>query len=278
MPQAVAGTAGDDVQPVVHAFAGSQPALDHLRISDGPDTWLASLARLRPDLQLEPGGCLLSPRPDGAYAAHRPGGADAPHAAAPVATREVGSAGPGRSLAVAPPVAVVAGVLGHNLSLDALLAFKRGGTSGYRLILVGIAISFLLLSITDYLLARARIEEAQEATRWLLGSLNGRTWEDFTPLAISLAVLLPLVVPAGRALDDLTADLAQRHGDRLAAVLRVASFLVDGVTCHDRATPLPGGATIDVLPSTLARLNTRRGARRHQKRHRLCRPADPGSP
>jgi iron complex transport system permease protein len=80
------------------------------------------------------------------------------------------------------------------------LAFKRGGTSGYRLILVGIAISFLLLSITDYLLARARIEEAQEATRWLLGSLNGRTWEDFTPLAISLAVVLPLVFPAGRAL------------------------------------------------------------------------------
>ena len=81
-----------------------------------------------------------------------------------------------------------------------MLAFKRGGTSGYRLILVGIAISFLLLSITDYLLARARIEEAQEATRWLLGSLNGRTWEDFTPLAISLAVLLPLAIPAGRAL------------------------------------------------------------------------------
>lgn len=81
-----------------------------------------------------------------------------------------------------------------------VLAFKRGGTSGYRLILVGIAISFLLLSITDYLLARARIEEAQEATRWLLGSLNGRTWEDFTPLAISLAVLAPLAIPAGRAL------------------------------------------------------------------------------
>jgi iron complex transport system permease protein len=81
-----------------------------------------------------------------------------------------------------------------------LLAFKRGGTSGYRLILVGIAISFLLLSITDYLLARARIEEAQEATRWLLGSLNGRTWEDFTPLAVSLAVLAPLVLPAARSL------------------------------------------------------------------------------
>ncbi|MEW2429983.1 MoaD/ThiS family protein [Micromonospora sp. NPDC047644] len=55
-------------------------------------------------------------------------------------------------------------------------------------------------------------------------------------------------VPAGRSLDDLTAELTQRHGGRLAGVLRVASFLVDGVTCHDRQAPLPAGATIDVLP------------------------------
>ena len=53
-----------------------------------------------------------------------------------------------------------------------LLAFKRGGTSGFRIVLIGIAISYLMISITDYLLARARIEEAQEATRWLLGSLE----------------------------------------------------------------------------------------------------------
>jgi monoamine oxidase len=68
--------AGDDVQPVVHAFAGSQPALDRLRVSDGPDTWLASLARLRPDLPLEPDGCLLSTWPGGAYSVHPPGGGD----------------------------------------------------------------------------------------------------------------------------------------------------------------------------------------------------------
>lgn len=55
-------------------------------------------------------------------------------------------------------------------------------------------------------------------------------------------------VSADRSLDDLLAELTDRHGDRLAAVLRVASFLVDGVTCHDRRAPLPAGATIDVLP------------------------------
>ncbi|MBQ0994477.1 MoaD/ThiS family protein [Micromonospora sp. H61] len=55
-------------------------------------------------------------------------------------------------------------------------------------------------------------------------------------------------IPAGRSLDDLTSELTRRHGDRLAGVLRVASFLVNGVTCHDRQAPLPAGATIDVLP------------------------------
>ena len=68
--------AGDDVQPVVHAFAGSAPALDALRVADGPERWLASLARLRPDLEFEPDGCVLSTWPCGAYSVHPPGGAD----------------------------------------------------------------------------------------------------------------------------------------------------------------------------------------------------------
>ncbi|HEY8473201.1 MAG TPA: MoaD/ThiS family protein [Natronosporangium sp.] len=54
-------------------------------------------------------------------------------------------------------------------------------------------------------------------------------------------------LPAG-TLDELVAALADRHGERLAAVLRVASFLVDGVRCPDRAQPLPDRATVDVLP------------------------------
>ena len=50
------------------------------------------------------------------------------------------------------------------------------------------------------------------------------------------------------SLDDLTAVLAERHGERLALVLKAASFLVDGLACHDRQAALPAGATVDVLP------------------------------
>jgi monoamine oxidase len=54
-------TAGrPETQPVVSAFAGSPTALERLEVSGGPDRWVRSVARLRPDLKLDPGGALLS--------------------------------------------------------------------------------------------------------------------------------------------------------------------------------------------------------------------------
>lgn len=49
-------------------------------------------------------------------------------------------------------------------------------------------------------------------------------------------------------LDALVEVLTERHGERLAVVLKAASFLVDGLTCHDRSAVLPDGVTVDILP------------------------------
>jgi monoamine oxidase len=51
---------GRRIQPVVSSFAGSPAALAALEVERGPERWLASLARLRTDLALEPDGALLS--------------------------------------------------------------------------------------------------------------------------------------------------------------------------------------------------------------------------
>ena len=77
--------------------------------------------------------------------------------------------------------ALVGGLL--TAAVVYVLARQARRLSGYRLVLVGIAISALMLALNDYLLSRARIEDAQEATRWLLGSLNGRTGTTSAPLA-----------------------------------------------------------------------------------------------
>jgi molybdopterin converting factor small subunit len=38
------------------------------------------------------------------------------------------------------------------------------------------------------------------------------------------------------------------HGSRLGYVLRSCSFLVNEIAARDRGTPVPRGATVDVLP------------------------------
>ena len=53
---------------------------------------------------------------------------------------------------------------------------------------------------------------------------------------------------AATSIDELVQILTERHGERLAVVLKAASYLVDGLACHDRRAGLPRGSTIDVLP------------------------------
>jgi molybdopterin synthase sulfur carrier subunit len=53
---------------------------------------------------------------------------------------------------------------------------------------------------------------------------------------------------AAGSLVELCQVLTDRHGERLGVVLKAASFLVDGLSCHDRGAALPAGVTVDVLP------------------------------
>lgn len=97
-----------------------------------------------------------------------------------------------------------------------VLAYKRGVT-GYRLVLVGIGVTAVLGSITSYLLTRAEIFEAARATVWLTGSLNGRGWDHVRPVALSLAVLLPVTLALTRSLRmlELGDDAAKGLGTRV---------------------------------------------------------------
>ncbi|TDC83592.1 iron ABC transporter permease [Micromonospora sp. KC606] len=88
-------------------------------------------------------------------------------------------------------VALVGG-LGSAL-LIYLLAWN-GGTTGFRIVLVGIGVAALCGSVTTYLLLKAGVYQAQQALMWLTGSLNARGWEHVGPLVVGLAVLAPAVV------------------------------------------------------------------------------------
>jgi iron complex transport system permease protein len=92
----------------------------------------------------------------------------------------------------------------------------RGGVQGYRLVLVGIGMSAMLVAITDYLLTRSTLEQAIEAQVWLTGSLNGRGWEHVRPVAAAIVVLLPVTALLARPLRTL------ELGDEAARALGVS--------------------------------------------------------
>ncbi len=107
----------------------------------------------------------------------------------------------------------------------------RSGVSPYRLVLVGIGVAAVLTAVTQYLLTRAEIFEAQRAVVWLTGSLNGRGWDDVRTGLVAVVVLVPALALLLRSLrmmqlgDDAAKGLGVRvERDRLLLVLVAVAF------------------------------------------------------
>ncbi|QQM39465.1 FecCD family ABC transporter permease [Streptomyces liliifuscus] len=133
------------------------------------------------------------------------------------------------------------GLLGALASaLTVYLLSWRRGTTGYRIILVGIGVAWICTSATDYLVAKGGRFQAQAALGWLVGNLNGRTWDQVGPLAVALAVLLPTALLLGRLLRTLQLgdDVAIGLGTRVQPV-RLA-ILLSGVGLIAFATASAG--------------------------------------
>ncbi|MET8298781.1 MULTISPECIES: FecCD family ABC transporter permease [unclassified Streptomyces] len=111
-----------------------------------------------------------------------------------------------------------------------LLAYKKG-IHGYRLVLVGIGASAVLVAVIQYLIAKAELVEATRAMVWLTGSLAGRDWAQVWPLLITCAVLFPLVLGQSRALRviEMGDDAAYALGvpvERTRMLLMLAAVLL----------------------------------------------------
>ncbi|WP_399510015.1 FecCD family ABC transporter permease [Williamsia muralis] len=138
-----------------------------------------------------------------------------------------------------------------------LLAFKRG-VQGFRLIIVGIAISAVLSSVNAWLILRADLEDAMSAAVWGAGSLNGLGWTQARPALILLAVLTPLLVLASYRMPmlDLGDDAAKALGIRAEPTRLV--LIVLGVALTAVATAGAGPiAFVSLAAPQLARRLTR---------------------
>lgn len=96
-----------------------------------------------------------------------------------------------------------------------LLAYKNG-VQGFRLIIVGIAISAMLASVNTWLILKADLARAMAAATWGAGSLNGLSWTQVLPVVLILAVLVPPLFLLGRRMNvlEMGDDAAQALGVR----------------------------------------------------------------
>ena len=141
-------------------------------------------------------------------------------AAAVVAIVGLGLDGWGISLAA------VVGALGTA----ALVRFVAGDHATHRLILGGIGVQAAMLSVIHYYFTRADEWDAQLVLRWITGSLNLADWSVIRLLLVVLAILLPAIAAASRAMrvielgDDLALSLGERPA-RSLLLLVLATFL-----------------------------------------------------
>lgn len=147
---------------------------------------------------------------------------------------------------VAPPAA--AGLLGGaattvgalvggiGSAVIVYLLARRDGVQGFRLIVVGIAMSAMLNAVNVWILLQAQDEVAMAASMWGAGTLSLIDWAGLIPVLILLVVAVPLLVlcvPLLRQL-ELGDDVAAVHGVTVERtrrrILLLAVVLVAAVT------------------------------------------------
>ncbi|MFT3889366.1 MAG: iron chelate uptake ABC transporter family permease subunit [Arachnia sp.] len=103
----------------------------------------------------------------------------------------------------------------------------RGGVQGFRLIIVGIAVSAMLGSINTYLITRAEVRDAMQVGFWGAGSISRVSWTSLVPslsIAAAIALACAALSPALRTMelgDDAAATQGVRVGRSRLALLVV---------------------------------------------------------
>lgn len=131
--------------------------------------------------------------------------------------------------------AALGAAVGAVLIAGVIVLFTaRSGLHGVQLILTGVALSATAMAVVDYVLSQVFVASASTAQTWLVGSLQGRGWDDLIPALIALALIIPLLVVAApsakmMALGDATSTALGVRTVRARWLLLTAATLLVAV-------------------------------------------------
>lgn len=137
---------------------------------------------------------------------------------------------------VSVPLAAFLGALATTLIVFGL-AQRRGRVTPGRLVLAGVAMSYLLSAVTSYLVLRSTLpgqSNVGQVLSWLSGSLAAADWDDLGIPAVVLVVATVLLVLLARVLNafligDETATSLGVDVGRMRLVLFLVTSLLVGV-------------------------------------------------
>lgn len=135
-----------------------------------------------------------------------------------------------------PVLALSAFVGGAVVAVVLMIAGRALRDGGFRLILAGIGISFLTASAIDFLMVRAKVEEARTALLWLTGSLSSTPWWQVLTVLAVLIASIPALVAAARwlpitQLGPETASGLGVRSERVRWVIVGVAVLLTAATC-----------------------------------------------
>ncbi|SDQ95858.1 FecCD family ABC transporter permease [Actinopolyspora saharensis] len=144
----------------------------------------------------------------------------------------------GFAASVGLPVVALLGGLVTGV-LVAVLSY-RSGVDSFRLVLVGIGMNAMMVNATLWLLTMGEVQDAGRAMVWLTGSLNARGWENVVPVALSLAVLVPVTLLGCHVLGALQFDDDTMHGLGVRVTAARAAMLLSATVLASLATAAAG--------------------------------------
>lgn len=132
----------------------------------------------------------------------------------------------------------LAGGVATALLILSVAGASRPGAAGAvdnRFVLVGIGVAAALSALISYVLTRIPSQQASDAMHWLVGSLSTSTWDRVLVLAVSLAVLVPvLAMLVGRLrilqLGDEAATSLGLHVPRTRVSLILVAVVLSALT------------------------------------------------
>ncbi|TQL54428.1 FecCD family ABC transporter permease [Subtercola boreus] len=112
----------------------------------------------------------------------------------------------------------------------------RNGVQGFRLIVIGIAVSAFLVALNGWFIISVDVNSAISAATWATGSFDLSTWNDVLPVLGTIVVLVPVLAMYSQRLhtlelgDDAAIGLGVRAEPTRLVLLLVGVALVAVVT------------------------------------------------